>query len=131
MGKFIISEEERKHIMGLYEQSTTGTTAEQPNVLKPTRQNPLCNNMSGTYGTGSETNFKACVHKIGPSFMIELKDVKGNVLFSDGGSTFADAMKTYFSKAAQFYPDQKVGTDLPMPVNPDDESAAKYYKLEK
>ena len=27
MGKFIISEEEKKHIMGLYEQSTTTTTS--------------------------------------------------------------------------------------------------------
>ena len=131
MKKFIITEEEKNRIKSLYEQATTGTTAGQPNVLKPTYQNPLCNNMTGTYGTGSETTFKSCVYKIGPSFMIDLRDSNGVVLFSDGGNTFADAYKTYVSRAKQSYPDKTVGKDLPIPVDPDNESAANYYKLGK
>ena len=135
MKRFIITEEEKKHIMGLYEQSTPQTTtgtAPNNTTLKPTHAKPLCNNMSGTYGTGVETpDFKACVYMIGPGKdrYIDLRDASGNVLVSVGGADFGEAYNEFVSKVKNSYPDKTIGKELPIPIDPDNESASKYYKL--
>jgi len=110
----------------LNEQATSAQTA----TLNPTYDNPLCNNMTGSYGSGSETSFKACVYKIGPSFAIDLRD-GSTVLFSDGGSNFAEAYQAYVSQSKKLYPDKMIGRDLPIPIDPSNESASKFYKLGK
>jgi hypothetical protein len=103
---------------------------EEEKKLNPTYQKPLCNNMSGTYGTGKETEFNACVYKIGPSsYVIELRDKNGNKIFTDGGDTWSNAVNSYFNNKdkREELKGKKVGIDLPTPINPDDEASVKYY----
>jgi len=95
--------------------------------IKPTHQKPLCNDMSGSFGTGKKTEFKVCVYKLGPSYVIELRDSNDKKLFSDGGVTWNEAVKSYYTNIDKQYPDKKVGIDLPIPINPDEESSVKYY----
>ena len=112
-------------------QTTTGTTPNNT-TLKPTYTKPLCNNMSGTYGTGVETpGFKTCVYALdaGKARYIDLRDDSGKVLVSTGGGDFGAAYKEFVSKVKIFYPDKTIGKELPIPIDPDNESASKYYKL--
>ncbi len=112
-------------------QTTTGATPNNT-TLKPTYNKPLCNNMTGTYGTGVETpGFKSCVYMLGPGKdrYIDLRDGSGRVLVSVGGGDFAEAYKNFVSKVKISYPDKTIGKELPIPIDPDNESASKYYKL--
>jgi len=111
----------------LHEQSTTPTTT----TLKPTYDKPLCNNMSGTYGSGVETpDFKTCVYRNGGTTIIQLKDTaKGTILASAYGEDFSKANTLFFNKVAEALPGKRLGIELPMPIDPDNESASKYYKL--
>jgi len=112
----------------LIKESNKRVLNEQEKQIKPTYKKPLCNDMSGTYGTGKETEFKSCVYKVGPSsYVIELRDSNDKKLFTDGGDTWDSAVKSYFKHIDEKYPDKMVGKDLPTPINPDEESSVKYY----
>ena len=96
--------------------------------IKPTYQKPLCNDMTGTYGTGKKTEFKVCVYMVGPSsYVIELRDSNEKKLFTDGGDTWDKAVKSYFKHIDEKYPGKVVGNDLPTPIDPSLEPSVKYY----
>ena len=138
--RFNINEEEKNRIrglhgmQGLHEQNISDpagnpdSNVPEVNQIKPTHQKPLCNNMSGTYGTGKETEFKVCVYKVGPSsYVIELRDSNDKKLFTDGGDTWIQASESYFKHIDEKYPGKVVGIDLPVPIDPELEASHKYY----
>jgi len=98
--------------------------------LSPTYQNPLCNDMTGTYGTGTKTEFKVCVYKMGPLYTIDLRDSNDKVLMSPGGGeTMEKAIQVFSAGVDKKYPGKTLGIDFPIPIDPDHPSVTKYYKL--
>jgi|10_taG_2_1085330.scaffolds.fasta_scaffold54583_5 hypothetical protein len=98
--------------------------------LSPTYQNPLCNDMTGTYGTGTKTKFKVCVYKMGPLYTIDLRDSNDKVLMSPGGGeTMEKATQVFYAGVDKKYPGKTLGIDFPIPIDPDNPSVTKYYKL--
>jgi hypothetical protein len=116
MGKFIITEEEKNRIKGLYEQTTTETTPNNT-ALNPTSDKPLCNNKTGTGGTGTETEYNACVYKIGDAVVITMKDKNGAQVAGGNGQDFNSAYRQLVGQTDKL--GKTIGKDLPIPINPD------------
>ena len=100
---------------------TSGTTS-QPTKQQPTSQNPLCNSSTGTDGTGTKTPYMVCVWKDQFATYIKLTDIaKGTTLVSVNEQNFAKANTLFFDKVDEALPGKRIGVDLPMPINPDNE----------
>jgi hypothetical protein len=91
----------------------------EQNNKTPTYNNPLCNNMTGSAGTGTETKYKACVWKDQYATYIKLSDEKGSGLVQATGEDFTKAYPSFVQKIYSKLPGKSVGIDLPVPLNPD------------
>ena len=91
---------------------TSGTT-----TLNPTYNKPLCNNKTGTGGTGTETEYNACVYKIGDAVVITMKDKNGAQVAGGNGQDFNSAYRQLVGQTDKL--GKTIGKDLPMPINPD------------
>ena len=91
----------------------------EQNNKTPTYNNPLCNNMTGSAGTGTATNYKACVWKDQFATYIKLTDESGVVLVQANAEDFTRAYPLFVQKINSKIPGKSIGIDLPIPLNPD------------
>lgn len=112
--QIILSENEKLNIQKMY-----GLINEQDGTSKnPTYDKPLCNNKTGTGGTGTETEYNACVYKIGNMIVqITMKDKNGAQVAGGNGQDFNSAYRQLVGQTDKL--GKTIGKDLPMPINPD------------
>jgi hypothetical protein len=97
MGKFVITEEEKKHILGLYEQT------EKPQMLSPNDINTL---MPTTSDDGVEGMLKngilSYTDESGKNIQIDFSSVPGSKGISNSGMVNVDTVSTLFGYTNEY-----------------------------
>jgi hypothetical protein len=71
----------------------------------------------GQGGTGTETEYTACVYKVSDTVVIQIKDKNGSQVAGGNGQDFNSAYIQLVGQTDKL--GKTIGKDLPMPINPD------------